>query len=181
MRRREVLAGAAALAVAGGGAAIATTDWTPWTDGADVSEHELPSIEAPGSAAGTVVVPERGAVSVVEVFATWCGVCADVMDPLGAVVDDLEDDVQFVSVTNEPLGGTRTHEDVADWWADHDGRWPVAHDEELDLTRELEAASVPYTVVLDAENAISWRHSGYLGADELRAAIEAAADGSSMD
>lgn len=174
MRRREVIAGGAALATLGGAGAMAATDWRPGTDDAGIDPIELEAIVTPGRESETVLVPERGRVSLVEVFATWCDVCSRQMEPLGRVHEAVGDDVQVVSVTNEPLGGTITRDDVADWWADHDGAWPVAHDGDLDLTSALDAAGVPYTVVLDAENRIDWRHSGYADDANLLERIDAA-------
>lgn len=177
MRRRELLAGAAALGIAGGGAAIAIGGWDPWDDGEAIEPYDLPGIEAPGSDPGRVVVPERGSVTFVELFATWCGVCQELMEPMAAVHDDFGDAVQFVSVTNEPLGQTVTEADVADWWAGHGGAWQVAHDDELSLTQALGASSVPYSFVLDEDNVVTWGDGGYKSADELEAPIEAALAG----
>ncbi|MFU8868170.1 TlpA family protein disulfide reductase [Natronococcus sp.] len=174
MRRRELLVGGAAAGVAGTGAAVALGGWNPLEDGESIPEFELAGIDAPGSEPGPITAPERGSVTFLEVFATWCGVCEEVMGPMGTVYDDVGVDVQFVSVTNEPLGRTTTAEDVADWWADHDGRWPVAHDDDLELTGALDATGVPYSVVLDESNAVTWSDSGYKSAEELREPIDAA-------
>ncbi|WP_338009329.1 TlpA disulfide reductase family protein [Natronoglomus mannanivorans] len=184
VHRRELLAGTAALGVAGVGAAVTVGGWNPLEDGAALAEFELESLEAPGSEAGTVVVPERGSVTVLELFATWCGVCERLMEPMGAVYDDLGErgyegvsqggDVQFLSVTNEPLGRTTTRADVASWWEAHDGRWTVASDADLELTGALDATAVPYTVVLDEANVVTWSETGYKSVEELREPIFAA-------
>ncbi|GAB3027860.1 TlpA family protein disulfide reductase [Natronobiforma cellulositropha] len=177
MGRRELLAGGVALAGVAAGGAFALGGWNPLEREGDVPAFDLESLEAPGSAAGTITVPERGRVTVLELFATWCGVCAELMVPLGTVYDEFGADVQFVSVTNEPLGRTITREDVASWWADHDGRWSLAHDADLELTSALEATSVPYSVVLDETNAVVWAESGYKSVEALRAPITAALEG----
>ena len=173
MRRRELLAGAAGLGVLGGGAALAY-DAVSLTGQGGIDAIELEGIEAPGSTAGTIVVPERGRTSVVEVFATWCTVCEASMRPLGRVHAGVDEDVQFVSVTNEPLGNTTTREDVAEWWAANDGNWQVAYDADLDLTRALEATGVPYAFVLDEDNEVTWSHRGRVEAGPLESAIESA-------
>lgn len=172
MRRRDLLAGAAALGVAAGGAALAIGGVDPWDDGESIESFDLPTIDVAGVEAETIAVPERGTVTFVELFATWCGVCADLMDPMASVYADLGEDVQFVSVTNEPLGQTVTEADVGDWWDAHGGTWPVAHDVDLDLTRTLGASSVPYSFVLDEDNTVTWSDSGYKSESELRAPIE---------
>ncbi|WP_254767849.1 TlpA family protein disulfide reductase [Salinilacihabitans rarus] len=176
MRRREVVAGAAALAVLGGGAA-AVGEWDLLDGDAVVDPVELETIDAPGSEAGTATVPERGRVTFVELFATWCSVCEAMMGPLSRVHADVGDDVQFVSVTNEPIGNTVTRADVADWWREHGGNWPVALDADLELSEALDASGVPYAFVLDESNAVTWSGRGEKSADEIRTALDAAGGG----
>ncbi len=170
MRRREVLAGAAGLAVLGGGAA-AVNGWNPLESGDAVDPVELETIDAPGSEAGTAAVPERGRVTFVELFATWCTVCEGMMPTLAEVHEGVDDDVQFVSVTSEPVGNTITRDDVANWWRDHDGNWPVALDSDLELTEALDASGVPYAFVLDESNVVTWSGRGEKSADEIASAI----------
>ncbi|RZH69552.1 TlpA family protein disulfide reductase [Natrinema altunense] len=173
MRRREVLVGVAGLAALGGGA-LAVGEWNPLESGDAVDSIELETIDAPGSDAGTASVPERGRVTFVELFATWCTVCERQMEPLGVVHETVADDVQFVSATSEPVGNTVTRADIADWWRDHDGDWPVALDTDLELTEALDASGVPYAFVLDESNAVTWSGRGRESADEIRSAIDAA-------
>lgn len=169
MRRRDLLGGAAGLLVVGGGAAALARR----PDGG-VAPVELEAVEAPGSPAGAIVIPERGRVTFVEFFATWCHVCEETMEPLGEAYDAVDDGVQFVSVTNEPIGHAVTRAEVRDWWAEHDGRWPVALDADLRLTAALDVTGVPAAVVLDADNVVTWKGSGVKPADELVARIGAA-------
>lgn len=175
MRRRELLAGAAGLAVAGAGGAIAFGAFDD--DGVGVQPVKLETLDAPGSEAGATMVPERGRVTFVEVFATWCDVCERTMEPLATVHEDVGSDVQFVSVTNEPIGDTVTREDVAVWWVDNGGNWTVAIDDDLQLTERLDASGVPYAFVLDESNVVTWSARGYKSADEFREPIEAALAG----
>lgn len=170
MKRRQVLAGLGSLAVLGGGAALAF-EGTSRSGGERFERLELETIEAPGSSAGTVQIPEEGRVTVLELFATWCGVCESMMSEMSTVHDSLGDDVQLVSVTNEPLGKTVTKRDVAAWWADHHGQWTLAVDSDLELTQRLDAKGVPYTVVFDEDNHITWEHRGRTTADKLEAVV----------
>ncbi len=163
MRRRDVIIGLGGLATVGGAAHVVSSG----SSAATVDPVDLETVEAPGSPGGTMPVPERGRVSLVEFFATWCHVCADSMDDLGTAADRLGDDVQFVSVTNEPVGHAVTRAEISDWWAAHDGRWPVALDADLALTEALDATGVPTVVVLDADNVVTWSSQGAHSADEL--------------
>ncbi len=176
MRRRDLLAGTSGLAVVGGGAAYARTDFTGRDTDTFDQQFELPGIDAPGSDGGPVTVPEADRVSFVELFATTCGVCQRMMPELRAASEDVDDDVQFVSATNEPIGHTIDVEGVAEWWADHDGNWQLAHDEELDLTRAVDANATPYTVVFDRANRIVYEGSGYKSETELLELIAEAHD-----
>lgn len=176
MKRREAIAGLGALGVLGAGGAVAFGNTGLLGDSAgDVIEPvELPRLDAPGSSPGTETVPEEGRVTYLALFATWCTICQDKMDPLGEAAAAVDDDVQFVSVTNEPVGQTIDAEDVVDWWVDHDGSWPVAHDETLDLTRRVDAPGVPYSVVFDADNRVTWSDGGYKDAEEVLERIDEA-------
>lgn len=169
MRRRDLLIGAGSLTVLGGGAAVAFD--VVGSDDETIEPIELETIGAPGSEAGATVVPERGTVTFVELFATWCTVCQAMMPDLGTVHASVGDEVQYLSVTNEPLGNTVTREDVSEWWTEYDGSWTVAADPDLELTRALDASGVPYTFVLDEENRIVWRHRGRSDAEELESQI----------
>jgi thiol-disulfide isomerase/thioredoxin len=130
----------------------------------------LPTVDAPGSPGEPVTVPVRGQVSVVTFFATWCHVCEAEMATLGTVHAGVED-VQFVSVTNEPVGHAVTREEVAAWWREHDGNWPVALDTDLELTDALDVSGVPRVFVLDADNTVTWRGKGHLAADDIERAV----------
>lgn len=170
MRRRELLAGIGSLAALGGGAAVAFDAVGQSTDA--VEPVEIETLDAQGSEPGTIMVPERGRVTFVEMFATWCTVCQSMMPRVGEVYDSVGSDVQFLSVTNEPLGNTITREDVRDWWVDHDGHWPVGVDADLTLTQRLDASGVPYAFVFDRQNSLVWEHRGRASVQELTTAIE---------
>jgi thiol-disulfide isomerase/thioredoxin len=169
VRRRELLSGAVGLGVLGAGAAYASGAFD--SDGERIDPVTIETLDAPGSEADALAVPTPGEVTLLEFFATWCGVCSTVMPTLAEVRAD-RSDVQFVSVTNEPIGETTTRADVVAWWEDHEGSWPVGLDSDLDLTRTFEVSGVPTTVVIDAENRVSRAEIGRKSADELRTWID---------
>jgi thiol-disulfide isomerase/thioredoxin len=172
MRRREVLAGLGSLAVLGGAGAASLGAFNQ-SDGGSVEPLELDALAAAGSEPGSVTVPERGRVTFVELFATWCTVCQSMMPELAAAHESVDESVQFLSVTNEPLGRTTTESDVAEWWADHGGHWTVAADRDLELTQRLDATGVPHAVVFDEQNTVTWEHRGRTSAETITAEIRA--------
>ncbi|ELZ87644.1 thioredoxin [Haloferax elongans ATCC BAA-1513] len=177
MRRRDLLAGLAGAATLGAGAYAVGGTTGLGSGPRGVEPVALTAIEAPRSHGETLTVPERGRVTLVEFFATWCDVCAASMAPLGEAYDRVGDDVQFVSVTNEPLGHAVTRAEIREWWVEHDGTWPVAPDEDLALTEALGASAVPMVVVLDADNVVTWSAKGKHSAETLVSRIEEARGG----
>ena len=181
MHRRDLLAGLAGSGVLAGGIAVAGSDRAGRLPGTSVGGNDgdrsgatgpvarIETFDAPGSEAGHREVPERGSVTVLEFFATTCGVCADYMETLGAV--EREVDASFVSITVEVVGTTVSRETVADWWHDNGGRWTVGVDDELVLSSALDVAGVPFTAVLDASNRVVHAESGAAAEDDLRDAI----------
>lgn len=173
MRRRDLLAGAASAG------AVAVGAWTVTSGslgaGSDSDPLVLETIDAPGSEAGETRVPKSDIVTFIDFFGTWCGPCEEQMNALGAAHAEIEgEDVQFLSVTNEPVGETLTREDIARWWADHDGAWPVALDAEGGLTERHDVTSLPTAVVIDGEGTVTWDHTGLVDAPTITTKIEAA-------
>jgi thiol-disulfide isomerase/thioredoxin len=171
MRRRELLA-----AVAGVGAA-ANAGCTGAFTGGDAAEREpitVETLDAPGSEAGTATVPAADRVTFVEFFATTCSVCAAQMDSLRTAAGRVDEGVQFLSVTSEPVGLTIERAAVVDWWREHGGTWPVAVDDGTALSRRYGATSVPKAVVVSPDGTVVWKHAGRVGADAVEAAIRRA-------
>jgi thiol-disulfide isomerase/thioredoxin len=185
MRRRELVAGLAGLATVGTAAWASQqqlgqnrqpgtgSDGGPSNErtATGVSPVTLETVAAPGSEAGTVAVPARGTVTFVSFFATWCHVCESEMPALAAAHTNVGGGVQFVSVTNEPVGHSVSREDVADWWREHDGNWPVALDADLELTEALSVAGVPRLFVIDADNQVAWTGKGRVPAETIEREI----------
>ena len=175
MRRRDLLAGLAGLGTVGGGAAVAVHG-VPFgqSDRADrVDPLDLPVIVAPDEETpDRMTIPREGEVTFLEIFATWCGICQEMMPDLAAVHEQVGDDVQFVSVTYEPVGQSVEEDYVREWWADHGGRWPVAHDADLKLTGRVDANVVPYSFIFDESNRLVWRHRGDVDQETLEERID---------
>ena len=174
MRRRELLGSVTAAAtVATAGCSGLARSLTGDGEG-DPEAVTVETLDAPGSAAGTTTVPDPGRVTFVEFFATTCPVCASQMSTVRDAYGQVGEDVQFLSVTSEPVGLSVSTDDVAGWWREHDGRWPVGVDDGVALAQRYDATSVPTAVVVDPYGAVTWRHTGRTTAsrivDEVRSA-----------
>lgn len=175
MRRRDLLATLAGTITVGtaGCSTLVGEDG----EGTDTERVTVETLDAPGSTAGTATVPASDQVTFVEFFATTCSVCAGQMETLRQVHEQVGDDVQFLSVTSQPVGLSVSKEDVTSWWREHDGTWTVAVDDGTALARAYDATSVPTAVVVDSGGAVAWSHTGRVEAATVLSEIQAATDG----
>ncbi len=187
MRRRDVLAGVGSLGVIGAAGVLATRGPSALdvddqdtggsddesADPASADPLEIETIDAPGSEAGTMRVPGDG-LMLIDFFATWCTICESQMPHLADARAEVDDDVAFLSVTNEPVGRSLSREDVADWWVEHDGNWPVGLDPTVELAERYDALQYPTTIIIDADGAVRWYNTGRKSVDDLLEAVETA-------
>lgn len=176
MRRRDLLTTLAAATATASAGCNAVGTFTSDDDDAEEA-ITVETLDAPGSQAGTTTVPAAERVSFVEFFATTCSICAAQMSTLAEAYRRVGDEVQFISVTSEPVGYTVTKEEVASWWEDHGGTWPVAVDDGTALSQRYDATSVPTAVVVRPDGTVTWSHTGRTEAADIVEAIRAATDG----
>lgn len=180
MRRRDLVAGlggVAALgaagwyAVAGNGSGDAGAG-----DDAGIEPVTVETLDAPHSDAGTMTVPAPGSVTVIDVFATWCSGCDDQLRSLAEAREQVDGGVRFVSVTNEAIGGGLTREDLREFWREHAGRWPIALDDEGELTTRLGVQGLPHTAVTDSSGRVVYAEQGVTSPDAVVSAVERATE-----
>jgi thiol-disulfide isomerase/thioredoxin len=173
------LAGLASVGALGGAGAVATGS-VPGALGGGASEAIEPvtirTIDAPGSRDGEVTIPADRRPTFVDFFGTYCSPCIEQMPDLGEAADHVGDEVLFVSVTNEDVGGAMPEEQLVNWWEEHDGDWLVAADVTAALAGKFSISGYPTAIVLDASGRVTWRESGKHTADEIVAGIETAID-----
>jgi thiol-disulfide isomerase/thioredoxin len=181
VNRRELLAGLGSVGILGAGGLVATgnvpgglgvTDST----GESVEPVTIETVDAPGSRDGSVTLPADGQPTFVDFFGTWCSPCVEQMPALGEAEDRVGDEVLFVSVTNEDVGGALSEEALADWWRQNGGDWLVAADVTAELAAKVNVSGYPTAVALDANRRIRWSDSGTHTADEIVSAVETALD-----
>ncbi|MXV63334.1 redoxin family protein [Natronorubrum sp. JWXQ-INN-674] len=187
MRRRDVLAGIGSAGIVGGAGAVAVYG-VPSTDalledesGAVQDPLEIDTIDAPGSDAGTIQVPDLERATFIDLFGTWCAPCIEQMPALAEANDRIGDEVVFASVTNESVGenGAITEAELVEWWTDNDGDWTLGHDPSAEITARYLEGGFPTAVAIDASGRVQWADSGIKTADELVNGIERALEASS--
>jgi thiol-disulfide isomerase/thioredoxin len=181
VKRRELIAGLGSVGILGGAGLVATGNLPGALSDSGSSPDAvepvtLDTVDAPGSRDGEVTLPADGQPTFVDFFGTWCAPCVAQMPALAAAEDRVGDDVLFVSVTTEDVGGALSEEAVADWWRENDGDWLVAADVTAELAAKLNVGGYPTAVVLDSSRRIRWSESGTHTADDLVSHIEPVID-----
>ncbi|MFC4360493.1 TlpA family protein disulfide reductase [Halobium salinum] len=179
MKRRDLLAGLASVGAIGSAGFVATgTIPDAFSNGGETPEQVEPTtldtIEAPGSRDGEVTIPPDNQATFVDFFGTWCAPCVEQMPALSEAEDRIGDEVLFVSVTTEDVGGSVSEETVVEWWRKNDGDWLVAADITAELAAKLSVGAYPTAVALDSTGRIQWSESGIHTTDEIVAGIQTA-------
>jgi len=160
--RRRFLAGAAAVGLAGclGGG----TDG----DGDTSDANAIDTYDAAGSPGGVVRVDGVRVRALLDFWATWCAPCEPQMAEL-RTVEERFPDVHLLSVTNEDDAAA-----IREFWAAHDGTWPVASDPDLRTNDRFGVTRIPTLLVFDPAGAEVWRHAGLAAADSIADALREA-------
>jgi thiol-disulfide isomerase/thioredoxin len=192
MKRRDIVAGA------GGLAGLAALGWYGIGPGGDpegfpghvaggprtrdrdgssrprIDPVPVETIEAPHSSDGRMRVPVPHTVTVIDLFATWCAGCRDQLRNLARAHRAVGDDVQFVSVTNQAIGGGFTRDNLRSFWRETAGRWPVGFDDQGALTTRLGARGLPHTAVTDPAGRVVFAEQGITGSGTVVEAVDEA-------
>lgn len=115
----------------------------------------------------------RGKPAVINFWATWCPPCIREMPDLAALHAELGDAVHFVGVAADAPAN------IERFVQKHPGidftLLPVGY-KALSLSKQWgnESNGLPFTVVLDPQGRIQWRHSGQVSIDALRSVLKSA-------
>lgn len=177
MNRRRALITLAGLGLTGGSVWAVRNGLPSGGAQGEALPVRVETIDARGSEAGQVRVPQPDKPTFIDLFATWCAPCKEQMESLTTVHAEYADRVAFVSVTNELVGRTLTKDDIRGWWRSNDGDWTVGLDPRSDLMSALGAGGLPYHAVADSSGEVLWEHGGIVDAPTLREQIDRALEG----
>ncbi|MXV62373.1 redoxin family protein [Natronorubrum sp. JWXQ-INN-674] len=163
MRRRELIAAAAGLATLSGclDDGMARGDGDGSGDADNSPPFEVRTVDAPGSEAGTVRVPRAGRVTLLNFARTLCPTSEGFLSAVGAARGDLSsDDVDVITVVDGSSGPQPSPAELADWWVEHDGNWPVAIDERGLVNDHYDISGFPVVIAVDGDGEVQWRNDG---------------------
>lgn len=103
---------------------------------------------------------KKGNVTVISFWATWCVPCKKEIKNISRKLEEWKKEVDFDYMTMSidearAEGLVRTYA-ISQGWS-----FPFYIDPNSDLKRSLNFQSVPYTIIVDKEGKIVWKHIGY--------------------
>jgi thiol-disulfide isomerase/thioredoxin len=120
--------------------------------------NELPDVELTDPSGATLSLASlRGEPVLINLWATWCAPCVVEMPMLDTLAGETEGSLRVITVSQDMQGA----DVVAPFFAERDlGRLPQWIDPRNDLVFAYGGASLPLTVLYDAEGREVWRMLG---------------------
>ncbi|MBX2906651.1 MAG: TlpA family protein disulfide reductase [Taibaiella sp.] len=103
---------------------------------------------------------EKGKVTVVSFWATWCVPCKKEIKNISRKLADWKKEVDFNYMTMS-IDEARAEGLVRTYAISQGWEFPFYIDANSDLKRSLNFQSVPFTLIIDKEGKAAWKHIGY--------------------
>lgn len=129
-----------------------------------IQAQELPNTQIKDLSTGKKLpfseIVEKGKVTVISFWATWCIPCKKEIKNISLVLPKWKEEADFNYVTVS-IDEVRA-EGLARTYAKSQG-WTFAHyiDPNSDLKRSLNFQSVPFTMIIDKNGKVAFTHIGY--------------------
>lgn len=103
---------------------------------------------------------EKGKVTVVSFWATWCVPCKKEINNVRRKMPDWKKEADFnymtVSIDESRMEGMVRSYAISQGWD-----FPFYQDVNSDLKRSLNFQNVPFTIIVDKNGKVAWMHTGY--------------------
>jgi thiol-disulfide isomerase/thioredoxin len=103
---------------------------------------------------------EKGKVTVVSFWATWCVPCKKEINNVRRKMSDWKKEADFNYMTVS-IDESRAEGLVRSYAKSQGWDFPYYQDANSDLKRSLNFQNVPFTVIVDKEGKVAWMHTGY--------------------
>lgn len=123
---------------------------------------EAPDFTADVSGGGTFSLSEqKGKVVLLNFWATWCGPCVGEMPAFQKLYEEYGDEIGILAVN---IAEERSTVDA--FIADKGYTFPIAYDENGEISSMYPEEGIPYTLVIDADGKVKTTFVGAASADE---------------
>lgn len=109
---------------------------------------------------------QNGKLTIISFWATWCSPCKKELDNMADLLEDWKKNynVQLVAIS---IDDSRNAMKVKPFVDGKKWKFDVLLDVNQDTRRSLNYPNVPYTLLVDANGNIVYKHSGYQEGDEF--------------
>jgi thiol-disulfide isomerase/thioredoxin len=125
----------------------------------DLPETEIKDVNT-GKKMAFNSIPEKGKVTIISFWATWCIPCKKEIKNISLKLNDWHKEADFnymtISVDKVEAEGLVRSYAISQGW-----KFPYFIDANSDLMRSLSFQNVPYTMILDKNGKVAFTHSGY--------------------
>jgi cytochrome c biogenesis protein CcmG/thiol:disulfide interchange protein DsbE len=138
------------------------------TNFAQSKGQKLPSIEIKdlsGSSVDISKYSDNEKITVISFWATWCTPCKKELNNISEIYEEWVDDYD-VEVVAISIDDSRSTSKVKAYINGQGWDFEVLLDSNSDLKRALNFQTVPFTLLLNQEGEIVYRHTGYVEGDE---------------
>lgn len=135
---------------------------------AQTKGQKLPSIEIKDLSGNSVDISkysENGKLTIISFWATWCVPCKKELNNVAEIYDEwvADYDVELVAIS---IDDSRNMSKVKTYINGQAWEFEVLLDANSDLKRALNFQTVPFTLLIDQDGNIVYRHTGYVEGDE---------------
>lgn len=181
MRRAGMFAWGAALAVLAAALVFFNAPAPVPPEAAEVYAGDVPEGHAPGERlpdfaldcmdGGRFALSDhRGQVTVVNLWATWCGPCVKELPNFDRLPREYPGEVAVLAIHSDLIT-----DDVGAYLSNYDYEIPFAVDASGDVIRALGGSTLlPQTVIVDRSGAVTYNEAGSLTWEALSGLVEAA-------
>jgi cytochrome c biogenesis protein CcmG, thiol:disulfide interchange protein DsbE len=132
------------------------------------SKNDIPSIkikDVNGKEIDLQQLAKQGKPVIFSFWATWCSPCKKELENINGVIDDWKKkyNVEIVAIS---IDDARNSMKVKPYVDGKKWDFPVLLDINQDVKRALNIPNVPYTILVDKNGRIVYRHVGYTEGDE---------------